>query len=103
MIDRALQVGGGRHHQAAGAPGQAGMGMGNNGMRTDALGADQQYGAGVGAGAGAGPAIPPTGTINSQQQPRTGGGSAMTGKIEHAVGSLIGSNALKTKGLQKEQ
>jgi uncharacterized protein YjbJ (UPF0337 family) len=27
----------------------------------------------------------------------------MTGKIEHAVGSIVGSKSLKAKGLQKEQ
>ncbi|KAJ7449126.1 hypothetical protein B0H11DRAFT_2055512 [Mycena galericulata] len=101
-------VGGGRHHHQAAAAPQTGMG--NPGMRTDGLVADQQqYGAGgVGAGAGAGAgaggaAIPPTGAINTQQQGRSGGGGAMTGKIEHAVGSMVGSNALKAKGLQKEQ
>ncbi|KAF8162475.1 hypothetical protein K438DRAFT_1775908 [Mycena galopus ATCC 62051] len=31
------------------------------------------------------------------------GGGAMTGKIEHAVGSIIGSKSLKAKGIQKEQ
>ncbi|KAK7044861.1 hypothetical protein R3P38DRAFT_3258940 [Favolaschia claudopus] len=27
----------------------------------------------------------------------------MTGKIEHAVGSMVGSKSLKAKGIQKEQ
>ena len=27
----------------------------------------------------------------------------MTGKVEHAVGSLVGSQALTTTGMQKEQ
>lgn len=27
----------------------------------------------------------------------------MAGKVEHAVGSLVGSQALKAKGIQKEQ
>lgn len=27
----------------------------------------------------------------------------MAGKVEHAVGSLVGSQALKAKGMQKEQ
>lgn len=27
----------------------------------------------------------------------------MTGKVESAIGSMVGSNALKAKGLQKEQ
>ena len=32
-----------------------------------------------------------------------GGQHAMTGKVEHAVGSMIGSKSLKAKGIQKEQ
>ncbi|TDL25115.1 hypothetical protein BD410DRAFT_896084 [Rickenella mellea] len=31
------------------------------------------------------------------------GGKALTGKIEHAVGTMIGSESLKAKGLAKEQ
>ncbi|KAJ7761207.1 hypothetical protein DFH07DRAFT_815740 [Mycena maculata] len=97
-------VGGGRHHQAGGVP-QAGMGnpaVGNPGMRNDEMMANPQYTTGVGAGAG-GPAIPPANTINTQPQHHSGGGGATTGKIEHAIGSLVGSNTLKAKGLQKEQ
>ncbi|KAJ7697637.1 hypothetical protein B0H17DRAFT_1130246 [Mycena rosella] len=82
-------TGGGRHHAPMGA-----------GMHNDGMMADQQYGAGVGGGG-----IPPTGVLSSQhqqQQPHSGGG-AMTGKIEHAIGSIIGSKSLKAKGIQKEQ
>ncbi|KAF8162473.1 hypothetical protein K438DRAFT_1470103, partial [Mycena galopus ATCC 62051] len=58
-------------------------------------------GTGVGAG-GAGTAIPPANTLNNQNQTHSGGG-AITGKIEHAIGSIVGSKSLKAKGIQKEQ
>jgi uncharacterized protein YjbJ (UPF0337 family) len=54
----------------------------------------------MGAGTGT-TGIPPSTNINNQH--RSGGGGAMTGKIEHAVGSLVGSKSLKAKGIQKEQ
>ncbi|CAK5274212.1 unnamed protein product [Mycena citricolor] len=38
----------------------------------------------------------------SNAPPATGGG-AMVGKMEHALGTLVGSQSLKAKGLQKEQ
>jgi hypothetical protein len=38
---------------------------------------------------------------NGQQQGK--GTSRAAGKVEHAVGTLIGSDALKTRGLEKEQ
>lgn len=60
-------------------------------------------GQGPGAGVGGNQGIPPTGALNNEGQQRGGGGHSMTGKVEHAVGSMIGSNALKAKGLQKEQ
>lgn len=34
---------------------------------------------------------------------RSGGASATVGKIEHAIGTMVGSQSLKAKGLQKEQ
>ncbi|KAJ7108737.1 hypothetical protein C8R44DRAFT_986674 [Mycena epipterygia] len=89
---------GGRHHVPAGP--HAGMGA-QAGMHNDPMMANQQYGAG-GAGVG-GPAIPPTGNVSNHQTSGGGGGGAMTGKIEHAVGSLVGSKTLKAKGIQKEQ
>lgn len=89
------QHAGTHHHQGMGMHNE-GMGMGNDGMM-----ADQQYGSG-GMGAGTGTTgIPPSTNINNQH--RSGGGGAMTGKIEHAVGSLVGSKSLKAKGIQKEQ
>jgi len=86
-------MGGGRHH----VPGT----MRTDGMRTDGMMDDQHYGAGTGAGVGH-PGIPPAETLNSQNQSHSGGG-ALTGKIEHAVGSIVGSKSLKAKGIQKEQ
>jgi len=95
-------MGGGRHH----VPGT----MRTDGMRTDGM-MDDQYGAGTGAGVGVGhhgtgagvghPGIPPAETLSGNQS--HSGGGAMTGKIEHAVGSIVGSKSLKAKGIQKEQ
>ncbi|KAF9467945.1 hypothetical protein BDZ94DRAFT_1318466 [Collybia nuda] len=47
--------------------------------------------------------LPPTGALNNSDQTRGGSGHALTGKVERTVGSMVGSNALKAKGLQKEQ
>ncbi|KAH8103081.1 hypothetical protein BXZ70DRAFT_928027 [Cristinia sonorae] len=47
------------------------------------------------------PNIVPTNHFNSGQN--SGGGSRMAGKMEHAVGTLVGSESLKVKGMQKEQ
>ncbi|KAF7983234.1 hypothetical protein HWV62_23532 [Athelia sp. TMB] len=69
---------------------------------------------GGGAGAGTGGAgmmggqqqqnIPPTAALGpGGQQAPVHSGHATTGKIEHAVGTMIGSKSLKAKGLQKEQ
>jgi len=85
---------GGRHHVPQGTH--------HAGMRHDGMMADE-YGGGGGAGTGT-TGIPPATNIGGQNQPHSGGGgSAMTGKIEHAVGSLVGSKSLKAKGIQKEQ
>jgi len=53
-------------------------------------------------GAGGAQGLPSTGVYNNGQS-RGGGGQRMTGKVEKAIGTLVGSNALKAKGLQKEQ
>jgi len=58
------------------------------------------YGA---AGVGHHTNVPPTGALNDSQQTRGGTGQRLTGKVESAIGSMVGSNALKAKGLQKEQ
>nr|GAT48164.1 predicted protein [Mycena chlorophos] len=89
---------------ASGGPG-AGMGAGMGGQPGMMGGQnmnDPAYGAGTGGpGMGAGgQQIPPAHAVNASGG---GGGSAMTGKIEHAVGSIVGSKSLKAKGIQKEQ
>ena len=66
-------------------------------------------GSGLG-GPGPTPAVPPASHINTQQPSATssvgggggGAGSRLAGKAERAVGSLVGSQALKERGLQKE-
>jgi len=45
--------------------------------------------------------IPSSSAIGTNQQ--GAGQHAMTGKVEHAVGAMIGSKSLKAKGIQKEQ
>lgn len=45
--------------------------------------------------------IPPAEHINADQH--GGGGSRFAGKVESAVGSMVGSQALKERGYQKEQ
>ncbi len=61
--------------------------------------------AGTGTGAGYGSAnIPPASTLShGNERHRDGSGKRFSGKVEHAVGSMLGSNALKAKGLQKQQ
>ncbi|KAJ7171509.1 hypothetical protein C8R46DRAFT_1349458 [Mycena filopes] len=84
-------------HQQQPQPGM-GMGAGGAGMS-----------GGMGAGMGGGdPAIPAsehlgTGVGGGGAQQHHAGGGAVTGKIEQKVGALVGSEALKAKGLQKEQ
>lgn len=95
-------------------PGQTGpdhiQGMyGNDGPGIAGIGAHQHNHmpgttvGGVGMAAGAG-TLPPANVLShSDQSRRGGGGQAFTGKVERTVGSLIGSDSLKAKGLQKEQ
>ncbi|KAI0631183.1 hypothetical protein C8Q77DRAFT_1159879 [Trametes polyzona] len=60
----------------------------------------------AGMGAGANPTVPPASHINADNT-RTGGGggagSRLAGKAERAAGTLVGSQALKERGFQKEQ
>lgn len=61
-----------------------------------------------GTGDAGNPDLPPLSTLSSsgqpgQPHPGSGGGHAMTGKVESAIGGVIGSKSLKAKGLQKEQ
>ncbi|KAL6302994.1 hypothetical protein BKA93DRAFT_826886 [Sparassis latifolia] len=46
--------------------------------------------------------VPPAGTINDGSRSSRGGGRTV-GRVEQAVGSMVGSQALKEKGLLKEQ
>jgi len=55
----------------------------------------------TGASAGTGGAIPPASSVNRNQG--HGGGHSTMDKVESAVGSMVGSNALKAKGMQKRQ
>jgi hypothetical protein len=45
--------------------------------------------------------IPSSAALGTNRQ--GAGQHAMTGKVEHAVGAMIGSKSLKAKGIQKEQ
>jgi len=45
--------------------------------------------------------VPPVNHFSTGSRPSSGG--RLTGKIEHAVGALVGSQQLKAKGVQKEQ
>lgn len=49
--------------------------------------------------------IPPTGNVtHGAHGPNSGGsGSSTSGKMQHAIGSMIGSQSLKQKGAMKEQ
>ena len=69
-----------------------------------------QPGQGVGAAAGAtggtahhdrGYQTEPSG--NTAQTHGGGGGSRVTGKVESAMGTMLGSESLKRKGMEKEQ
>ncbi|KAI0828607.1 hypothetical protein BC628DRAFT_80938 [Trametes gibbosa] len=57
------------------------------------------------ASAGANPSVPPTNHINAHSGSHSGGGmgTRLAGKAERAAGALVGSQALKEKGYQKEQ
>lgn len=47
--------------------------------------------------------IPLAGTLNDENQTRGGRFQKMTGKMESAMGSMVGSEKLKAKGMQKEK
>ncbi|EJF59571.1 hypothetical protein DICSQDRAFT_128244 [Dichomitus squalens LYAD-421 SS1] len=60
--------------------------------------------AGIGAGVNAsGNGVPPASHINTSNQTSGRGTHRLEGKAEKAVGSLVGSQALKERGFQKEQ
>ncbi|EGO03723.1 hypothetical protein SERLA73DRAFT_175325 [Serpula lacrymans var. lacrymans S7.3] len=81
-------------------PYQSASGGDNMNVGTNQLGPGRTSASGAGGAQG----IPPTDMLNANQGSGGGGGShAFTGRVEHAVGSMIGSNALKAKGMQKQQ
>ncbi|OSC97789.1 hypothetical protein PYCCODRAFT_1376436 [Trametes coccinea BRFM310] len=102
-------AGPGTTNQTGGAyPNQAGVGNTGTGMGADPY-ANQTAaaggpGTGVAPGTGANPPVPPAGHINADPN-RTGGGagSRLAGKAERAAGTMVGSQALKERGFQKEQ
>ena len=49
------------------------------------------------------PAVPPASHINRDNNLSGSGGSRLAGKAERGLGTLVGSQALKERGLQKEQ
>ncbi|EIW55084.1 uncharacterized protein TRAVEDRAFT_22867 [Trametes versicolor FP-101664 SS1] len=82
-----------------GFAGQTGAGM-NHGMHADPY-ANQTSAPGTGPSA----PVPPASHINADPAHRGGGGGAsrLAGKAERAAGAMVGSQALKEKGYQKEQ
>jgi len=86
----------GQHNHTHGHQGLGTGATGHHGLH------DDPYAAG---GVGTGASIPSTGVVNhGDPAHHTGGaGTRMTGKVESALGSMVGSSALKAKGLQKEQ
>lgn len=104
-----------QHGMGAGAGmGAGGMGGGmggaqgyNNNMNTGAGGMDEPgYGAGA-AGASGGAAqhaMPPRhDAMGNPAQPHQSSGGKFTGKVESALGTVLGSQSLKAKGEAKEQ
>ncbi|KAJ7918421.1 hypothetical protein B0H13DRAFT_1992879 [Mycena leptocephala] len=68
---------GGRHHVPAG----------HHGVHNDGMMADPQH--------------PPSTNISNQHQPRSGGGGAMTGKIEHVSDPSSGANLSKPRASRR--
>ncbi|KAJ3509707.1 hypothetical protein NLJ89_g5073 [Agrocybe chaxingu] len=66
---------------------------------------DNNHNTGIHTGAHTGihgTTIPHTGEIHHGKSTTAGAGQRLTGKVESAIGNLVGSSALKSKGLQKE-
>ncbi|KAI0763024.1 hypothetical protein BD413DRAFT_213315 [Trametes elegans] len=87
-------------------PHQAGYGPAGTGPGAPADPYTHQSGVGAGAGAGsagAQPGVPPARHINTDNTHTAGGGARLAGKAERAAGTLVGSQALKERGFQKEQ
>ncbi|KAI0654393.1 hypothetical protein C8Q70DRAFT_1047996 [Cubamyces menziesii] len=93
--------------QTGAYPNQAGYGNAGGSMGADPY-ANQPAGtappqAAAAAGPGANPAVPPASHINTSNTRSGGGGGRLAGKAERAAGALVGSQALKERGFQKEQ
>ncbi|KAI0325930.1 hypothetical protein GY45DRAFT_1339795 [Cubamyces sp. BRFM 1775] len=96
-------AGAGAANQAGAYPNQAGYGNINAGMGAEPY-ANQPAGTTAAAGGpGANPAVPPARHINTDNTRTGGGGGRLAGKAERAAGTLVGSQALKERGFQKEQ
>ncbi|KAI0356013.1 hypothetical protein OH77DRAFT_282943 [Trametes cingulata] len=98
--------GAGAANQSGAYPNQAGYGNTGTGMGADPY-ANQNAagtgGPGMGPGAGANPPVPPASHINADNSRSGGAGARLAGKAERAAGTMVGSQALKEKGFQKEQ
>ncbi|OCB86301.1 hypothetical protein A7U60_g6613 [Sanghuangporus baumii] len=97
---------------APGAGGYSDNNSGNNPRMNNEQYAQQGYGAGgtnadTHGGAARHGMAPHSDTMGDPAHPRAsgggGGGSRFAGKVESAVGSMLGSENLKRKGLEKEQ
>ncbi|KAI0370500.1 hypothetical protein BV20DRAFT_1052267 [Pilatotrama ljubarskyi] len=99
--------GAGATNQSGAYPNQAGYGSSGTGMGADPYAnqttAGTGPGMGAGAGAGAHPPVPPASHINPDNRSGGGAGTRLAGKAERAAGTMVGSQALKEKGFQKEQ
>ena len=89
------------HQGAAAGPNMAGQGAGQ-GQPLAHAGQQQPLG---GGSAFAEPGLAPVNHISQQPagHERGGGAKAAAGKAERAIGGVIGSSALKNRGLEKEQ
>ncbi|KAH7906446.1 hypothetical protein BJ138DRAFT_1094133 [Hygrophoropsis aurantiaca] len=87
---------------SGGPTNQGGQNLQGQAHGQDPLDYSRSTGGATGAGGGDNPNIPPAGHVNHQGG-KGGGSHALTGRVEQAVGSIVGSNALKAKGMQKQQ
>ncbi|KAJ7185824.1 hypothetical protein C8R46DRAFT_1288968 [Mycena filopes] len=96
-------VGGGRHHVPAGGLNDGGMPMPASTYQQENQHQHQPLASHANANAAG--AIPPSDHVNPNLGPtnHSTGGGKVTGKIEHVIGSIVGSKSLKAKGIQKEQ
>ena len=72
-------------------------------MNNDNYGQPGYGSTGVTGGAAHHNMAPQTDSSGNPAHPHGGGGSRMAGKVESAMGSILGSESLKRKGMEKEQ